>query len=63
MPPSMKQEVSNYSLNFLPTVTFCELIVVLFNYIKKDILILVSHDLDNLIRCFENEGGANVTVE
>lgn len=46
----MKQEVSNYFLNSLPNVTFCEFVVVFFfYYIKKGLLILISYNVDNLM--------------
>lgn len=49
----MKQEVSNYFLNSLPNVTFCEFVVVFFfYYIKKDLLILISYNVDNLMGHF-----------
>lgn len=47
----MKQEVSNYFLNSLPNVTFCEF-VFFFYYIKKDLLILISYNVDNLMGHF-----------
>lgn len=58
--PPVKEEVSNDSPHFLPTVIVCEFIVVIFLiYIKKDILILVSCNVDKLIGYFENGGGVN----